>query len=140
MTPPVYAVNTFTTESTIAARENGFSFVCSMCVRLHEGHKMAKGNWDRTRCTGSHCVGPLGGGCYPEYAGPLSEILMRFCFMCGDENPRHGISPNTFSRNTQIIGCCDEHLGLVMDGSFDVRPTGTRRKQKVRIAGHEIEL
>jgi len=134
-------VNTFTTEATMAARQSGFSFVCSLCLRLHEGNRMAGGDWDTTRCTGTFCKGPLGGGSYPEYEGPIKDALNRFCFICGTTNPPHAIASCLPGHpRDRLLGACDEHAKLVDEGMFDERPTGTRPKQKIRIAGHEVEL
>lgn len=86
-----------------------------------------------------YCCGPLGGNGYPDYAGPLFGNLSLYCFRCGRSNPEHIIASKNANLQNNILGCCEKHIDLI-NADFEIRPAGTERKRKVRIAGHVIEL
>lgn len=132
----------FSEEDVRAAREAGFTQVCSMCVKLHAAHRRYKTAWDKVKCLGKRCMGPLGGGSYPEYEGPLKETnaFANHCWCCGKENPDHFIQSNRPGHDRgRLLGCCSEHLKLIQENDFDCRPAGTRATRKVRIAGHVVD-
>jgi hypothetical protein len=139
---PVHDVNNITKDQVVVAMNHGFSFTCAMCLKLHEGHALARGYWGNTKCTGKVCSGPMGGASYPEYEGPIKDMFTRFCYMCGQENPPRGASYNAPGCDpSRVVGMCEKHYALVRGNKFEVdRETGTRKKSKVRIAGHEVEL
>lgn len=132
----------FTEDDAQAARACGFTFVCSMCVKLHAGRRRENASWEKARCVGRNCTGPIGGGSYPEYEGPLKETSAfgNHCWACGKESPESFISSNRPGHDSgRLIGCCTEHLKLIRENDFDCRPAGTNAKRKVRIAGHVVD-
>ncbi len=93
------------------ARENGFVFVCSTCENLHSS------NWRITgSCRGVGCFGPLGGGYYNQYIGPLDGIFSKFCFLCGSIEIENVFCVNT---NKDILfGVCKKHVSTIREKSF----------------------
>lgn len=82
-------------------RANGVGFVCSMCERMHEGKGLGLPG-----CTGTEaCRGPMGGGTFQEYRGPLGETLLgTSCFACGGE-ARYKLKPKTIG--ARVLGLCE---------------------------------
>ena len=112
-------------EDVAAAMRAGFSFVCSMCVKLHAG-KEAHGtrDWKMVQCLGNECGGPMGGRGYPEYHGPLGAVnLPRYCFRCGRE-PDAVVESH---KDRRMVGACEPHLELLHQGGYESRPAGTER-------------
>lgn len=102
------------------ALNDGYTFACATCTRLHEAK--AKG---LPGCMAMHrrkpCVGPFGGGDYPEYAGPLEGTLSAFCFVCGAKSDG---AVSVRKPDAKLIGVCSEH----MERLSDVGPPGERPK------------
>jgi hypothetical protein len=57
------------------------AYICRMCE--HMGAADDKGLDD---CGKENCGGPLVGRNFPDYKGPLSQILRDMCFCCGAES------------------------------------------------------
>jgi hypothetical protein len=130
----------FTDDEAQAARASNFGFVCSMCVKLHAGRRLARATWDKAVCVGKRCWGPIGDKMYPEYEGPLKGSLSRFCWRCGEENPEITLAPPNGSLVAgELLGCCPEHAKLLKENTFERRDAGTEAKRKVRIAGHVVD-
>jgi hypothetical protein len=55
----------------------GFAVPCAACSHLRRALHAG-----RAVC-GQPCGGPLSGGEFPEYDGPLTGALARLCFVCG---------------------------------------------------------
>lgn len=90
-----------------AFRAQGYSYACAMCERLHEGLRRGVDG-----CTGSRCAGPMAGGDFPEYQGPLTHDMMaRICFVCG-QDAAFRLKPKT-SHVTKTLGICQDHQGLL---------------------------
>ena len=53
-------------------------------------------------CGQPKCCGPLWGGDFPSYSGPL-RTFEAWCFRCG-ESSTHGVQVNQ-----RVFGMCDEH-------------------------------
>lgn len=81
-------------------RAEGVGFVCSMCVRMHEGRDQGL-----QRCTGTEaCRGPMGGSTFKEYKGPLTEAMFEIsCFACGSE-AMYKLKPKSFGG--RVLGLC----------------------------------
>jgi hypothetical protein len=71
---------------------------------------------------------------YPDYEGPFKGMLSRYCWMCGEENP-----PIILSLDDQKLGCCEKHSRVLKETAFTRRDAGTKPKQRIRIAGHEVD-
>lgn len=90
-----------THEQMKAAQAEGMSFICATCHRYWEG-RAARAD----RCTAKGpCRGPMGGGSFPEYDGPVTD-LRRWCFRCGVE----ASSGVRVAGTERIFGVCDRHL------------------------------
>jgi len=91
------------------AKANGVCFVCRTCLRYHEGemrglHK----KFGEIRCTSKgDCCGPVGGGSFDEYEGPLKGYLWKYCYLCG-EKVKWVLKAKT--KGAKPIGCCDKCL------------------------------
>ena len=84
-------------------RGDGYSHVCSMCEHMHKA--LAEG---RGLCGQENCAGPIGGGSFPKYVGPMSrDAIARSCFACGKEANKILLTPDGF------VGSCNEHLRWV---------------------------
>lgn len=118
----------------------GFSFVCAMCARLHEARTLhPEVPWPMTRCTGEGCVGPLGRGTYPKYAGPVRDSLDKFCWRCGSQAVVYAVS-KADEHHGRLLGCCAEHHTLLREGEFEERRAGTPRKRVIDVFGNKVEL
>ena len=110
-------------EDVAAAMRAGFSFVCAMCVKLHAG-KEAFGakDWKLVQCLGESCHGPMGGGGFAEYNGPLGAVnLPQYCFRCG----READAAVESIKDKRMVGVCKKHLKLLKHGAYERRPAGT---------------
>lgn len=85
------------------AVDRGVSLMCATCDRYAEGR--ARGLPD-DQCTAvGACVGPFGGGTFPQYKGPITDPE-RWCLRCGG-------SPVAAVRvvgTSQAYGLCRVHL------------------------------
>jgi hypothetical protein len=74
-----------TSESITARMREGYTFICATCPHLHrskdQGLETCFGNMN-----GKTCCGPMAGGCYPEYVGPLKGSMTSRCFLTGAES------------------------------------------------------
>lgn len=91
----------------LAARAQGVCFVCSLCQRWYEGED--RGLTDvvgDTRCSSMNgCCGPVWGGYFQEYTGPLGGYLHKYCYLCG-KDATHVARANGFY---VPIGLCKKH-------------------------------
>lgn len=79
----------------------GLAFVCSLCERFWEGRDQGL-----SVCTAvAGCRGPIGGGAFHEYKGPLTN-LESWCFRCGTSATATIEVPG----GVQRIGVCRVHL------------------------------
>jgi len=102
------------------ALEEGYTFACATCTRLHEA-KARKLPGCMAMHRNKECVGPFGNNDYPEYAGPLEGNLAAFCFVCGDKSDG---AVAVKKPNAKLIGVCSKHMGRLAD----VGPPGERPK------------
>jgi len=56
----------------------GMTWLCRMCNRLAEAHSLGG-----TSCGVVDCGGPMQGKGFPRYSGPVSTVLLKYCFSCG---------------------------------------------------------
>lgn len=76
------------------------------------------------QCLGRDCIGPMGGGSYPEYHGPLGRVnLPQYCFRCGRESDAAVES----TKDRGLVGVCEDHLKLLRAGTYESRPAGTNK-------------
>lgn len=117
-------------EDVAAAMKAGFSFVCAMCVKLHAGREAYRTkDWKMVKCLGEKCCGPMGGGGYPEYQGPLGAVnLPQYCFRCG----RQADAAAESIRDKRMVGVCEQHLELLRSNEYDRRQAGTSRQAAPR--------
>lgn len=124
---PSLDLTPFTPQEAQQARAAGFSHVCSMCVRLHEGRRLAGSlDWDKASCTSmANCRGPLGGGAYLDYAGPMKGALHNHCWLCGVDAPDYGAKVRQENPPGEaVIGCCPKCLKVLRE-RHTARPAGT---------------
>lgn len=88
------------------AMADGLSAVCATCTKYWEAKDKGLSG-----CNQPECRGPIGGGVFKDYDGPLKDALARICFVCGSPS-KYGIKVSGFQR---IIGACKDHISYVRD-------------------------
>lgn len=83
----------------------GLAYICTMCE--HMSNSVDK---KLTDCGHSSCSGPSVGKTFPDYKGPLSQILCEYCFRCGDPSEKI-LELDSAHR----LGVCSECLEKVLD-------------------------
>ncbi len=90
------------------ARADGVCFMCSMCSHWHDGESQGlMDDLDDTVCTEKDCRGPVWGGSFPRYNGPISGYKHNHCYLCG-EAATHHVWAN--GKEGDKIGLCKEHV------------------------------
>lgn len=74
-----------TTEAIESAMKDHYTFICATCPKLHALRSRGKSG-----CLGNiggrSCSGPMAGGSYPEYSGPLAKDMTARCFLTGADS------------------------------------------------------
>lgn len=90
------------------ATADGLSIVCATCRWYW---KARQSGIEGHQCAAQKpCHGPISGGVFPEYDGPITDFA-NLCFVCGKRS-RYGIA---VKGNIRVIGVCDAHLHLMKD-------------------------
>jgi len=88
-------------------RAQGYAFVCSLCEKLHRAHDVGYTKGCEAAMQGKDCAGPIAGGDFPLYEGPLTRhALASMCYRCGAEAVK-GVQP---ADGGKVIGACAEHF------------------------------
>lgn len=90
----------------VEAMANGVSAVCATCLHYWSAYDKRLDS-----CGQPKCGGPIGGGTFPSYDGPMKGVLHKFCFVCSAPS-KFGIRVNGSPR---IIGACPKHIGYVKE-------------------------
>jgi len=90
-----------------AAVSRGVSLLCATCDH-YVAARVAGLPGDA--CGRVGCVGPFGGGEFPDYQGPI-EDPSRWCIACGAESVR-GVR---VAGGTKTFGLCGSHVALAHD-------------------------
>lgn len=93
------------------ARSKGVAFLCATCTRWAEGIDKGMSDADGDQiCASAHsCHGPLEGGGFEEYDGPLQGYLSKFCHVCGGSATK-AIAPKGVDRRVGVCNACLEML------------------------------
>lgn len=93
----------------VARAEHGICFICSMCERWHMGDEanLRDAFGDRRCSQEDDCAGPVWGGTFHEYKGPLKGYKTHWCYLCGKEST-HLLAPK--GNTSDPIGVCEECL------------------------------
>jgi len=103
----------------------GYAFVCATCEKLHRAHNSGFTDGCEAALSGKDCAGPIVGGNFPLYEGPLTkEALATMCFRCGKEADI-AVQPKT---GGQMIGACKAHYE-------HIRPQSGKALKVKRLAG-----
>jgi hypothetical protein len=103
-------------------RSQGVGFVCACCEKLRR--RAVRGLLCcEAAIDGKDCCGPISGGFFPLYEGPLTRrTIATTCFVCGDKATKvlvvhHG--------EGEYVGACDCHIGMcpVTDGEYESSKT-----------------
>jgi len=91
----------------LMTRAQGVCFVCSLCQRWYEGEDQGlEDQVGETRCAAKNgCCGPVWGGYFQEYTGPLAGYLHKYCYLCG-QDATHAIKVKGIALP---IGICKKH-------------------------------
>lgn len=85
---------------------NRVCFLCAMCEHWHEGVDLGlKDDMHEPRCSVQGCCGPVWGGSFEKYAGPLKGNVHAWCYLCGQKST-HVAAPKT--AQGQKVGLCSE--------------------------------
>lgn len=98
------------------ARSIGLSFICSMCENWHEAvsKNLVDKDGDVLCMKWASCRGPLDGGAFEEYTGPLGNNVNLYCHVCGGESQlRMEVGLHGKDRP---LGCCKECYSRIFSG------------------------
>ena len=117
------------------AVQGGLSVVCSTCKKYWGARDR---NIPGDTCLAKRgCSGPVGGGDFPEYDGPVSD-LSRWCFKCGADS-KYGVQVTGRSR---VIGVCEEHVNMLAElkpmGQPGIHPKFAIRSKNGSLTVREI--
>lgn len=85
------------------AVDRGVSLMCATCERYAEGRERGL---PEEQCTVlGECVGPFGGGTFPQYQGPISDPS-RWCLRCGQTS----VAAVRVAGTSPLYGMCRVHL------------------------------
>jgi len=92
----------------LSARAQGICFICSMCKHWHEGEDQGlKDEVGETICNSTNgCCGPIWGGDFNEYTGPLGIYKHKHCYLCGESSTHHIWAKN---KQASKLGVCKKH-------------------------------
>lgn len=84
----------------------GLVYVCCLCERWYEGEDKDLKTLDGVpRCNSTgQCGSPVDGKSFDEYRGPMKGYLLKYCYVCGIENPEKALEPKV--SGAQKVGCC----------------------------------
>jgi hypothetical protein len=93
------------------AKAVGVAFICAMCEHWADGRDQnRRTSMGLSVCTKDDCSCPIDGGDFKHYVGPLKNVKMNFCYLCGSK-PTHVVSAK--KQFAEKIGLCKEHVGFV---------------------------
>lgn len=97
--------------SDVENRVHGIAFVCTTCKHWQEGADkgMVDSDGDPVCSRSSSCRGPLSGGSFEQYHGPLNGYMAKFCHVCGTMATK-AISPKG---DDSRVGVCDACLEVI---------------------------
>lgn len=114
------------------ARNNGVSFVCSLCENFWRGIDNHQDGCLKVIAPKS-CSGPMNGQSFPEYKGVLTpESMAQHCFVCGDRCSNGVVISQDY---TSIIGVCEKHVGMLSSYSVGEKPPASVTKEKIDLLG-----
>ena len=86
---------------------SGVCFICATCTNWYKGKdKGLKDSLGDPVCGFDKCAGPVFGGDFKDYDGPLKEYKAKFCYLCGRQ-ATHLVSAK--KSNAMKIGLCSDH-------------------------------
>ncbi len=98
------------------AMADGLSAVCATCTRYWEGR--ARGMPGHSCTAKDGCAGPMAGGDFHEYDGPMKSALHLWCFVCGIKS-RYGVR---VGGSVRVFGACEEHVKMLRELQPKDRP------------------
>ena len=97
----------------VGAMQSGVGFVCAHCENFW--WSADRGFTEcRPAVEGRLCAGPLAGHAFPEYQGPLGQMLSSYCFVCGDRSSKVAMGSKG-SSSGKMVGVCDKHFSMLED-------------------------
>jgi len=95
------------------ARANGVCFLCAMCKHWHEGVELGlKDDMLEPRCSVQGCCGPVWGGNFAQYAGPLKGNLHSWCYLCGQKSTHVAVPNMAQMEKIGVCSACAEKLKI----------------------------
>lgn len=93
------------------ARADGVCFLCSMCEHWHEGRDQRLiDDMEEPRCSILNCCGPVWGGYFENYKGPLEGNLRSWCYLCGDKSTHVVVPKQAMAEKVGICAVCAEKI------------------------------
>lgn len=100
-----------------SAVASGVSFVCAHCFNFWEAHQRGLDQC-LASAQGNTCTGPIGGGTFPFYRGPMESHLANLCFVCG----ARADAACQVDGQTRLIGVCSKHVHMLETYSSEGKP------------------
>ncbi len=123
-------------EAIRAGEELDLNFICLMCknwslvyecVRRKKGRRLKKEEFRDLNCNKINCHGPMFGGIFDEYNGPLEGCMVDFCYVCGGRAiyfiERSG------DNNVWSIGICADHINVLSEAEISLKE-GIKNEQQ----------
>lgn len=102
-------------------------FLCSTCLHYHEGEdRELKDDSGQQVCSNLACCGPIWGGGFDYYEGPIKGYLHKWCYLCGRESDKVIFATNQIA--PAKIGVCKhcfenhvkKYTARVMTGGYSI--------------------
>lgn len=114
----------------VAAMSAGTVFTCATCEKYWWGVERGLPHC-KAAAEGKACGGPLSGGTYPEYEGPLKGALKEWCFVCGARSTRLAIPKKG---GGSAVGVCSKHVDVLKSYSKPgERPQSIKEHKDVEV-------
>ena len=124
-------------EEAIRAGESlDLNFICIMCkhwslayewVRCKKGRALTRKEFRELNCNKENCHGPILGGIFDKYDGPLEGCMVDFCYLCGARAIYFIERSNVNS--VWSIGICADHINVLNEAEISLKKGDENERQ-----------